>query len=893
MMNLFRKKPNFLLKLFVALFPFSLAASSNEELLHQADRFKENADYTNACLTYEKAFAAIPDENLLYQLAYCYFLDEQYEKAIESLHQENPSSESLFLIGLSYRKGNQEEQAISAFQRFLSASQDSDVQYQHALWELSSAYLAIGHLAEAKKHLQQLERLLCHEKKITKLHHLTPLYLAKISLLEGDLNHALGKLQSLDLTQDPLNYEKNFLLGKLFFQQKKYGDAALYFTQALPKKNLDKCSWKCDALYHQALSFLEKGKNATDPNEKAQDLDLATEAFTKLLASDPNEKHLLAFAGCLLIKRKEYPSSQAAHQLENLLSQSSISLTPDGIVQASLIRAEAADSYAKRDQIYKELTNKDQRGWYFRGLNDLREGQYLLRKGQKEKSTTYIQQAISELKTALNLLKENDEELATYAWFHLAQAYLSLDHPEASQLAFDLLENPKLLPSVDHERAQLFITGLITYRLAEQTDNKNYLQTAHQKWQQLTSNFPEEKWTPQALYSVATLAFQSNDMALAEKTFLQVAESYPSSSLAGDALYFASVAAEKQQKKEETIQSYLKSILEKYPQAQHAPEAYLGYYSQLDYLQGKPDALAHLQKMKDLYPESPFLIQAYYLIGLQAKNEPYLKEGNKSHLQSWQKSIAAFQDAESTFDALQGSGKIPLRQLDDFTAIRNRSLLERAYANREIARDSKGAKRQIFLEYAIDLLKQIAEENHKHLFNEPNGQVCEEAQYTLAQTYFEAGNKAAAEKVILSMLEKYENAKITRGYYLSRTWYEKGLLAMQDQNYAEALHSFDQSEDTAKGKVLSSDQKLDLWIQKSHCYRASKDWEAAMRMLSKAINEDAVSRMRLKAMYLRAELYKDQGRSELAQRQLEALSKKGGEWSMKAKEKLKEEYGYE
>jgi hypothetical protein len=65
-----------------------------------------------------------------------------------------------------------------------------------------------------------------------------------------------------------------------------------------------------------------------------------------------------------------------------------------------------------------------------------------------------------------------------------------------------------------------------------------------------------------------------------------------------------------------------------------------------------------------------------------------------------------------------------------------------------------------------------------------------------------------------------------------------------------------------------------------------------MCILSKVINDETISGLRLKAMFLRAELYELQKRPELALKQLEATSKKGGEWGKKAKEKLEKEYGY-
>ena len=68
--------------------------------------------------------------------------------------------------------------------------------------------------------------------------------------------------------------------------------------------------------------------------------------------------------------------------------------------------------------------------------------------------------------------------------------------------------------------------------------------------------------------------------------------------------------------------------------------------------------------------------------------------------------------------------------------------------------------------------------------------------------------------------------------------------------------------------------------------------DKAILLLSKVVNDDTVSNLRIKAMYLRAEIYELQERFELARKQLEATSKKGGEWALKAKVKLEKEYGY-
>ena len=68
-------------------------------------------------------------------------------------------------------------------------------------------------------------------------------------------------------------------------------------------------------------------------------------------------------------------------------------------------------------------------------------------------------------------------------------------------------------------------------------------------------------------------------------------------------------------------------------------------------------------------------------------------------------------------------------------------------------------------------------------------------------------------------------------------------------------------------------------------------YDDAIMVLSKVVNDDAVSSLRLKAMYLRAETYEQQGRAELARKQLESMVKKGGPWAEQAKIKLEKDYG--
>lgn len=124
-------------------------------------------------------------------------------------------------------------------------------------------------------------------------------------------------------------------------------------------------------------------------------------------------------------------------------------------------------------------------------------------------------------------------------------------------------------------------------------------------------------------------------------------------------------------------------------------------------------------------------------------------------------------------------------------------------------------------------------------------------------------------------------------------WYEKGKLAQMEKEHEEALQSFINAEKaTHEHAELSPSEKLDLWIQQSICHQELNQLDNAMLLLSKVINDDVISPLRIKAMFLRAEIYELQGRPELAVKQLEAAARKGGEWAQKSQEKLEKVYGY-
>ena len=358
--------------------------------------------------------------------------------------------------------------------------------------------------------------------------------------------------------------------------------------------------------------------------------------------------------------------------------------------------------------------------------------------------------------------------------------------------------------------------------------------------------------------------------------------------------YWEAKCAEKLNKSPESIRESLKKVYENYPQSALAAEAYFHCYAYHEYLQGDRQAIKHLERMKNKYPDSPYLMHTFYLIGLDHKRDRRSPEGKWLRRKDLIAAIDAFHDAESTFDELKNKGC--MEDLPAYTLLRHHCTLERALANLAIAEESTEAKAVIYLDYAEDVFKQLVDDldhSAQAAKNEHVWRLLEESSFWLGKTYIKLNEGVAAKEVFAKMLDSYRQAKITKGYFLSRVWYELGVLAIKAGNFQEALAALLQGEDSSSGRILTADQKLDLWIQQSQCYRELNQMEHAMLTLSKAINSDEVSALRLKAMYLRAEIYEIQKRYELAKKQLEAAANKGGEWALKAKIKLEQDYGFQ
>lgn len=409
---------------------------------------------------------------------------------------------------------------------------------------------------------------------------------------------------------------------------------------------------------------------------------------------------------------------------------------------------------------------------------------------------------------------------------------------------------------------------------------------------------PSGRFAEESLYLYGMWQYRKGELGPCQQTLTEFTQLYPDSAHRVEAVFYTARCIDQLGGDHTAAKKLLIDVYENAPSAPFAGEAYFYVYPYEEYLVGNLEATAHLQQMGLQFPQSPYLIVAHYLKGMDIKKTQLAKEAHQR--QQWNQAIESFQQAETLFESLIDQGLLPEEHSDYFTALRFRAGIERAQANLAIAVTSSSAKRQICLEYTIasyrELLQLLREGTTPHLIKFARGEIyqplLEECHFGLAQAYLKSHNDALAESILRELLQFFNVNATSRGYYLAKTHMELATIAMRRGDYTAAFKGLVEAEEAAKGRVLSTDERLELWILQSLCQRELGNSEAAMLLLSKVINDDSISGLRLKAMLLRADMYQQQGRPELAQKQLIALTRKGGDWARQAKVKLEKDYGH-
>lgn len=811
---------------------------SEEEVcaMHQLIKTGADNEFSNIHNNQAENAKLLLTSFLNYRLGYSHFQLNDFAKAYNyftALYQQQKISglqkNALCLFAASCRH-------LKNYQKATEILLANGTLEEPAHFELALNYYLLKDYSSAQKELLALESKCPHQA----LKILIRIYLCRTNIAQGMYNEAAECLKNLQIDKDnPLHLERTYLQGEVAFLLRNYQDAIAFLTESIPKRNFEQASWYFDTLYYLGWSHL---KMAADREwtleEQKPHFDKTEEYFTRLIEIQPSEKAFLALAQYYLIKGMQLKNTNDDALAEKILSNKKNFITPEAQTFALLLSAEKLAMQAKSTDI----------------------------------SHNHFQ-------------VESQDNLQN--WIHSLSEFID--------------KNLEHLPDLNEPQKFLYLYAMMACHLAEIAPALKGQDKIEKILNQAIADYPHGDFTDACLYLLATYYFKNDGFDRAEQFFNRITVEHPQSEWAGEALYWSALCAEKLKKDQAIVKEYRKKLFENYPTSPLAASAFFQFYTFREYLQGDLDAIKHLRIFKKKFPNSPLQINSYYLVGLDYKRERKSSTGCSLRKKNLTKATAAFSKAEQLFDDLYSQNLIPQDQLEHYVMIRYRALLERALANQAIAEESHAAKRKIYFQYAQELFAQIYKElsetntpfadmlKTKHSFP----QIQEESLYFLIQSYIKLQNYKAAEQAIDGMIATYTALNISKNYYLSRIYYEKGMLAMRQDKYDQAWISFMQAEKRAGDNFLSTDEKLDLWIQESECCKALNQTDKAMLILSKVINDNTISSLRVKAMYLRASVYVLQGRHDLARKQLAATAAKGGEWANKAKLKLEEDYGFQ
>lgn len=891
----------------------AIAFGENPDELLQASFFDEAITMYRMILAESNTGDASIEPYLRLKLAQAYLAENKdidALKALSAIPEKAPleiTQSKMYLLGICQVKLKNDEQALQAFNTYLNSAKPEELLfYEDVLYESGLCHFRNQSWDAASAYFNLIPRTTGKET----LHNLAQIYSARIELNKGQFVRALDRLTSLE-TQlqegDVLQFEVSFWKGEAFFHLKMYQEAALSFEKALPRRHIDQASWYGEALFQCARSFLKLGELCqNDSIKQLESYQKAEKMLTVLIGHQPDEQAYLALARLYLLLSKQT-------EADAILSNPDHFQSLEGQVSSLWLKAEFSSNYNVKNQLYKQITDEFYKettlfpyGWYARGLNDFNEGIRLAEQKNPAAAAEMFEVAAYGFKQAFNVLKDRDPKTAGLAVKYLAEAYEYTNLPGSRLKAFAFLDqlinaNPEILNAIEDPGEIYYLHAVLASNLTTWQTGDKFADIAENSLTTAIEKFPSGRYNPKILHLLGNVHYHKKNYAKAEQAFTRLISNTKDNHVLGEVYFWIARCQIKQKRDSETAKTYLKQVYETFPDCRYAAEAYFTYYNSRDYLQGGREAIKHLLEFEQRFPNSPYLITSHYLTGMDFKRDRKSAEGKWIRKKNLIEAIESFQKAETAFDQFYEKGILTEEELPYFVNMRYHSILERALANFSIAQESQGAKKRIYLDYAAEVFKQIAAdfEDPSHplakrlAFREPFPRLLEESYYWLAQTLASAQNDPASQEILNKMLANYQKAKITRGYLLSRTYYELGQIAIRNHDCSIALDYFKKSEDASKGKVLSVDQKIDLWIQQSMCFRELHELDHAMLLLSKAINDDAVSGLRIKAMYLRAEIYATQGRHELAKKQLDAASKLGGEWALKAKRKLEEDYGYQ
>ena len=891
-----------------------------EDLFTQAERCYEGGVYAETIPLYYEILEAInegvysqePHSKLVFQLrsriAYSEFQNERYLQAMEMLEETKSKfpvffePESFQRLIISCRELKEYEKALAYCKEFFtykySPSKNEAIRY-----EMGCIFFQKNEKAQAKKLFESLLQELKDKHYLV----LSRFQLAKI-LLEEKAYEEVEKVLHPDHFRfdkgNPLRYEWAYLRAEAMYHRGQYEMSAAGFNESLTHRQTEHSNWHSNALYNLGFCYLKLGEdNLTQSHSKEQFFHKAEEAFENLVQCGEEDRAHLALARTYLMQHYYLKDAQAVQKVHRLLKNYKFHKL-ESKLEAGFILADMTANLEQREKIYQVLTSDYYReaknygkAWYYRGI-------FSSQLCQQSHELDRIDEAIGFFNTGYEYLVESHPHLALASIKNVALGYLNYSEQDKLLEGYEVLDEFLSTKAESYQSndliAELYCLKAELCLKLMNYEAKTYLSKGVSTLDSISRLPTSKKALDRVLYLKGRLYHQQGDYEESKKAFSKLVESYPSSGYVGESLFWMAECNDLEGGSSACSKDLRQRVFEEHPESPLAAEAYFLYFSFAEYLEGKGEAIKHLEALESLFSTSPYVVASYYLQGINKKQSQEEIDGQIIESKDFTKAISLFEKAKHSFVNCWESKRVSENNYHYFISIYYRSILAEAQCYLEKADETNRAKRHLSFEKALTLFNDVYsnfnDADHPLasiiVANEKYPKVLEEAEFGRAITCARNGEVEDAEDAFGQMIEHFSDLKIEEGHYLSRAWYELAMIAMAKQEYNEAIEYLKCAEQSMHKQMLNADHKIDLGIQQSLCYRYLDQFDMAMLTLSKVINEGVISNLRVKAMVFRAEIYELQGRRDLAQKQLEAAAKKGGEWSLVAQEKLVKEYGY-
>ena len=821
-------------------------------------------------------------ESIKIRMVEGFLKNRQYKNALESLNEIEITSVEfkdwvVFLKSTTLRHLKEfylAEQVI--LNHFSSTSQTNEF----LLLELAII------LFEKKEYSEALVKLDYIKSKfpMSKIQILADIYYVKIAHIQEKYQLAqdiLAKMVLNNKMYDSFFVEISILKGINAFFLKNYFDAILNFEDAINCENCNSEKEISEVITNLINSYIELYKNKSNyqniPSDRLQKGEIFLESLQKQNYTDEN---CIALAELFLLKFNNLNDEEAKKKCIRVLDTASEKIKS----KALLIRAQLATKPEEREFFLKSIvelkSEKDEcfaTAWILMALNK-KETEQINSQHESFNSRHYLMKAIKHIaETSIS-----DEKIIQL----LVETTIKFQEIEELNMVYSLINS--LIKSKVMLSKNLYLSAQIASNIYQLNGEESFLEAGIRDLKSSVGLNLDFKEMNLNFLLLGKLQILIGDREEAITTFHLILKQNPDLNLVSETLFWL---AKIEKSKEEKQKLYKRIYLED-PNSIFAAEACFSIFEQEQYIQGEKEAIQHLKTFIKTFSKSPFTLNALYLLGLDLKRNRKNAKGKWISKKNLIQSIDNFQKLEFLYLYLNNNNDFSQEQKTYYRGLYYRAILERGSANHMIGIESFEAKKQIYIKYAEEVFKSlisiIEQNNDSNLFQN----LFFESHVRLASSLIESNNLIEAEIILNTLIIKSREMGITKGYYLSRGWNLLGTIDFMQKKFSLALEKFNEAEETSKGRVLNTDQKLEQWIQISECYKNLNEYDQAMSQLSKIINADVISALRIKAMVLRSEIYTLQGRSELARKQLEAAALRGGEWGKKAKEQLVKDYEY-